>query len=54
LQKPLPAKSSWKRWSRAKKLTLIERINPAWVELSKDWFEYEPADFKRDKDRILS
>ena len=26
-----------KRWSRAKKLTLIERENPAWADLSEEW-----------------
>ncbi len=26
-----------KRWSRAKKIELIERVNPAWVDLSAEW-----------------
>ena len=26
-----------KRWSRIKKLNLIELTNPAWVDLSEDW-----------------
>ncbi len=26
-----------KRWSRAKKITLIERHNPTWHDLSEDW-----------------
>lgn len=26
-----------KGWSRAKKIALIERENPAWVDLSEDW-----------------
>ena len=26
-----------KGWSRAKKITLIERDNPAWVDLSEEW-----------------
>ena len=26
-----------KRWSRVKKLTLIERENPAWTYLSEEW-----------------
>jgi putative endonuclease len=43
-----------KRWSRGKKIALIERMNPAWVDMSSDWFEYEPADFKRATNRILS
>ena len=43
-----------KKWNRAKKITLIERINPTWADLSRDWFEYEPADYKRATDRMLS
>jgi putative endonuclease len=43
-----------KKWNRAKKITLIERINPTWADLSRDWFEYEPADYKRATDRLLS
>jgi putative endonuclease len=43
-----------KRWSRAKKLALIERMNPTWVDLSRDWYECEPADYKRATDRIRS
>jgi putative endonuclease len=27
-----------KRWSAAKKVTLIERENPDWVDLAADWF----------------
>jgi putative endonuclease len=26
-----------KRWSRAKKCTLIERMNPEWADLAVDW-----------------
>jgi putative endonuclease len=26
-----------RRWSREKKITLIERTNPTWVDLSEDW-----------------
>ena len=26
-----------KRWSRSKKITLIERRNPTWQDLSEDW-----------------
>lgn len=28
-----------KRWSREKKLRLIERDNPAWTDLAQGWFE---------------
>jgi putative endonuclease len=43
-----------KKWNRAKKIALIERINPTWADLSRDWFEYEPADYKRATDGMLS
>ncbi len=26
-----------KRWSRAKKIALIKRMNPAWADLSEEW-----------------
>ena len=34
-------------WRRSKKITLIERTNPTWLDLSREWYEFEPADFKR-------
>ena len=43
-----------KKWNRAKKIALIQRMNPTWADLSRDWFEYEPADYKRATDRSLS
>lgn len=36
-----------KGWRRARKLELIVSQNPAWTDLSGDWYEYEPADFRR-------
>jgi putative endonuclease len=30
-----------KGWSRAKKIALIEKMNPTWQDLSKDWFTEE-------------
>jgi putative endonuclease len=41
-----------KGWTRAKKVALIEAANPTWIDLSKDWYELEPADFKRATDRM--
>ena len=52
--KAISRETQLKKWNRAKKITLIERINPTWSDLSRDWFEYEPADYKRATDRILS
>jgi putative endonuclease len=37
-----------KGWLRAKKVALIESINPKWKDLSADWYE------KRDSSRSLS
>jgi len=33
-----------KGWRRAKKIALIESANAAWVDLSHDWYDCEPAD----------
>jgi len=41
-----------KGWRREKKIALIEKMNPAWIDLSKDWYDAEPADFKRATDRM--
>lgn len=40
-----------KRWGRAKKVCLIEKTNPAWVDLARDWYDLEPADERRALDR---
>jgi putative endonuclease len=41
-----------KGWKREKKIALIEKANPAWVDLSRDWYDVEPADLKRATDRL--
>ena len=41
-----------KGWRREKKIALIEKMNPAWIDLSKDWYDVEPAEFKRDTDPL--
>jgi len=28
-----------KRWSRAKKLVIIDAMNPTWLDLSESWYE---------------
>lgn len=43
-----------KRWSRAKKISLIESRNLAWIDLSRDWYDVEPADYRRAIDRMNS
>jgi len=32
-----------KRWSRAKKIWLIEMENPTWRDLSVEWFQGDPS-----------
>jgi putative endonuclease len=43
-----------KHWRREKKIGLIEKMNPAWTDLSKDWCDIETADLKRAADRMDS
>ena len=52
--KAITRETQLKKWRRAKKLALIERMNPAWVDLSRDWFECEPADYLRATDSLMS
>jgi putative endonuclease len=41
-----------KGWRREKKIGLIEKVNPAWVDLSREWYDLEPADYRRAFDRM--
>ncbi|MDR3725560.1 MAG: GIY-YIG nuclease family protein [Terracidiphilus sp.] len=41
-----------KGWRRSKKIALIESANAAWADLSRDWYDYEPADYRRALDRM--
>jgi putative endonuclease len=41
-----------KGWRRAKKIALIESMNPVWTDLSRDWYDCEPADYRRALDRM--
>jgi putative endonuclease len=52
--KAIAREKQLKGWKRSKKLYLIEKANPAWADLSRDWYDVEPADFKRATDRMLS
>ena len=42
-------------WKRARKIALMESVNPAWIDLSRDWYDCEPADYRRalDSDEYL-
>jgi putative endonuclease len=50
--KAIDREKQLKGWTRAKKIALIEKVNPAWIDLSKDWYDVEPADWKRAIDRM--
>ena len=41
-----------KHWIRAKKIGLIEAGNPAWLDLAREWYDVEPADYRRALDRM--
>jgi putative endonuclease len=43
-----------KGWRREKKIALIEKTNSTWQDLSRDWYDAEPADYKRATDRMLT
>ena len=50
--KAIAREKQLKGWRRDKKIALIEKMNPAWVDLSRDWYDVEPADWKRAADRM--
>ena len=54
VQKAIAREKELKGWRRSKKLTLIESVNPTWADLSRIWYDYEPADFRRALDRMNS
>ena len=54
VQNAIAREKELKGWSRSKKIALIESLNAAWVDLSRDWYDYEPADFARALDRMNS
>jgi putative endonuclease len=41
-----------KGWRRAKKIALIESLNPAWTDLSRAWYDIDPADASRAQHQI--
>jgi len=54
VQKAIAREKQLKGWRREKKISLIEKANPAWVDLARDWYDVEPADVKRATDRMNS
>jgi len=47
IQQAIAREKELKGWRRAKKIALIESINPGWMDLSREWFDLEPADYRR-------
>ena len=43
-----------KGWKRDRKIALIESTNPTWIDLSREWYDLEPADYRRALDRMNS
>ena len=47
VQNAIAREKELKGWSRSKKIALIESLNAAWVDLSREWYDCEPADYSR-------
>src|SRR5271157_2238506 len=47
VSKAIAREKELKGWRRSKKIALIESANPVWIDLSRDCYEYEPADYYR-------
>ena len=45
--KAIAREKALKGWKRDRKIALIESMNPAWIDLSREWYDYEPADYRR-------
>ena len=54
VQRAIAREKELKGWSRSKKIALIESLNAAWVDLSRQWYDCEPADCLRALDRMNS
>lgn len=54
VQKAIAREKELKGWRRSKKLALVESVNPGWLDLSREWYDVEPADYRRALDRMNS
>jgi putative endonuclease len=52
IHKVIAREKELKGWRRAKKIALIDSMNQAWMDLSRDWYDCEPADYRRALDRM--
>ncbi len=53
IQNAIAREKQLKGWRREKKIALIEKSNPAWLDLSRDWYDVEPADLQRNRSNAL-
>jgi putative endonuclease len=54
VSKAIAREKELKGWRREKEIALIEAANPTWEDLSRDWYDLEPADYRRALDRMNS
>ena len=54
VSKAISREKQLKGWKRIRKIELIESANPAWVDLNREWYDCEPADYLRAFDRVIS
>jgi putative endonuclease len=52
VQAAIAREKELKGWRRSKKIALIESVNPTWDDLSRDWYDCEPADYRRALNRM--
>jgi putative endonuclease len=52
VQRAIGREKELKGWRRSRKIALIESANPTWTDLSRDWYDCEPADYLRAQDRM--
>jgi len=52
VQRAIAREKELKGWRRARKIALIESANPTWTDLSRDWYDCEPVDYRRALDRM--
>ncbi len=52
IRKAIAREKQLKGWRREKKIALIKKANPTWEDLSREWYDVEPADLKRAADRM--
>jgi putative endonuclease len=52
VQSAIGREKELKGWRREIKIVLIEAANPTWEDLSRAWYDIEPADYSRALDRM--